>query len=207
MIKYSIVMPALNEEKYIGRTLQSLRPQLDDETEIIVVDNESRDRTADIAREHGVRVVYAPRGKLNARDAGIRAAAGDIIIATDADCNYPYGWLARMKAYFDNPDIVGVGGSRSYERGAHWLQWFPLPRFFGGNSAFRKQAYYDSGGFDLTVNQRSLIPMVREEEMKFKRRLKKFGKVKIDRKLRVITSSRRFTDPEFKRQIKEGERF
>jgi glycosyltransferase involved in cell wall biosynthesis len=56
----SVVVPALNEEKYVGKCLSSLRAQSYPRElyEIIVVDNASTDRTAEIARGFGVKVVY-----------------------------------------------------------------------------------------------------------------------------------------------------
>ena len=208
MIKYSIVMPALNEEDYIRTPLISLNKQLDENGEIIVVDNECSDSTAEIAEHYGARVIKAPRGKLNARDAGIRAAKGEVIIATDADTYYPQGWLQKMLSYFAWNQIAGVGGNRVYEKDVWWSRFIPSRnRFFGGNSAFLKQAYLDSGGFNLNINQFSLLSMVREEELRLKKLLRKHGKVIIDRRLCVITSSRRFHDAAFKEQVKKGERF
>ena len=202
----SIVMAALNEEKYITMPLISLNKQKEKDMEIIVVDNESTDRTAEIAAKYGAKVIKAPRGKLNARDAGIRAAKGEIIVSVDADSYYPLGWLDRLVSHF-KPGIAGVGGKRVYDRGFHWVTWLPISRFFGGNSAFRKEAYIQSGGFRLDTDQFSLVSMVREEEIRFKKRLQKYGKVVIDKKAKVITSSRRFNDEEFKRQVRNGERF
>lgn len=209
MIKYSIVMPALNEENYIRTPLISLNKQLDSETEIIVVDNECSDKTAQIAKDYGARVIKAPRGKLNARHAGIMAAHGSVIIATDADTYYPPGWLQKIKEHFKRPEVVAVGGKRTYDRDMLRARIAGLirQRFFGGNSAFRKSAYVESGGFDLSVNQFSLWPMVKEEELGFKKRLKKHGKLVIDRSISVITSSRRYTDKDFKAQVKQGDRF
>lgn len=202
----SIVMPALNEERYIAKAISSLQDQKT-AAELIVIDNESTDKTAEIAKGLGAKVITAPRGKLNARDAGIRAAEGDIIVAVDADSYYPQGWLERLVSHFNKLEVVAVGGHRSYDRGFHWVSLLPISRFFGGNSAFRKQAYLDSGGFNLDTNQFSLVAMTREEEIRFKHRLKKFGKVIIDKKAKIISSSRRFNDPDFKRQVKSGERF
>lgn len=202
----SIVMAALNEENYIRASLESLNKQKGD-SELIVVDNESTDRTKEIAADLGAKVISARRGKLNARDAGIRAAHGDIIVAVDADSYYPPGWLLRLVSHFKNDKVVAVGGHRVYDRGFHWVTLLPINRFFGGNSAFRKQAYLDTGGFRLNTDQFSLAKMTLEEEIRFKRRLKKIGKVVTDRKARIISSSRRFNDPDFRAQVKAGVRF
>jgi glycosyltransferase involved in cell wall biosynthesis len=84
----SIVIPAFNEEKYIGDCLKScLKFAPANLREIIVVDNASTDRTAEVARGYGplVRVVSQPKkGLTHARQAGFEAAQGDIMMSIDA---------------------------------------------------------------------------------------------------------------------------
>jgi len=86
-IRFSVVVPAYNEAAYLGRALDSLQHQDYGGTyEIIVVDNNSTDSTADIAARHGVRVVREPQqGVCAARQRGADCARGEIIISTDAD--------------------------------------------------------------------------------------------------------------------------
>ncbi|HEY0369838.1 MAG TPA: glycosyltransferase family 2 protein [Chthoniobacterales bacterium] len=80
----SVVIPALNEEEPIGDVVRAcLTTGLPDE--VIVVDNGSTDGTAERAREAGARIVTAPRGYGRACAAGVRAAAGDIIVFLDGD--------------------------------------------------------------------------------------------------------------------------
>ncbi|HET7293087.1 MAG TPA: glycosyltransferase family 2 protein [Vicinamibacteria bacterium] len=88
-VRVAVVIPALNEEQAIGLVLEEL-PRLARET--IVVDNGSDDRTADVARAHGARVVREPRrGYGQACLAGIAAAGdADVIAFLDADrSDYP----------------------------------------------------------------------------------------------------------------------
>jgi glycosyltransferase involved in cell wall biosynthesis len=103
----SIVIPALNEEKFIGRCLESLKNQdFKDTYEIIVVDNGSTDSTAKIAGEMGARVVICPqKGVSYARQAGAQAALGEIIVQTDADTIYPRWWLARIQKQFTSHKV------------------------------------------------------------------------------------------------------
>ena len=83
----SIIVPAWNEEKYIGRAIDSLRHAMQVygrkrgcSAEIIVVDNNSQDRTGDVAREHGAKVVLEPVNNIGkARNAGVKAAHGRYI--------------------------------------------------------------------------------------------------------------------------------
>ena len=94
-MKISIVIPALNEEGIVGKTVRSV--PLDElnekglETEIVVVDNASTDNTAKEAEEAGARVVLgSKRGYGNAYLKGFQEAKGDIIVMGDADGTYPF---------------------------------------------------------------------------------------------------------------------
>ena len=89
-VKISIIVPAFNEAKRISSCIQSIRAaanlQPGDETELIVVDNNSRDSTAEIAAREGARVVFEPNNQISrARNAGARAATGDWLLFIDAD--------------------------------------------------------------------------------------------------------------------------
>ena len=91
-MKISIVIPALNEEGIVGKTVKSVPlKQLNDmgfETEIIVVNNASTDNTAQEAEEAGARVIYeSNRGYGNAYLRGFREAEGDIIVMNTSQNN------------------------------------------------------------------------------------------------------------------------
>lgn len=97
----SVVIPALNEETSIRQVIQQVPvKQLEAmgySVEIIVADNASTDKTAEIAREAGARVVYQPlKGYGNAYKAGFAAATGDIIATGDADMTYPFDALPSL---------------------------------------------------------------------------------------------------------------
>jgi glycosyltransferase involved in cell wall biosynthesis len=100
----SVVIPALNEEALLPACLKSIRQQDAGEPfEVIVVDNGSIDRTAEIARAWGARVVPCPeRGVAHARQAGLEAARGDVIVQMDADAVLPPGALARVASWFND---------------------------------------------------------------------------------------------------------
>ncbi len=85
-MKLSIVIPALNEERSIGGVLDRIPLAKLPRTEIIVVDNGSTDRTAEVALSRGARVVSEPRrGYGVATMSGVSKATGDIIVTMDAD--------------------------------------------------------------------------------------------------------------------------
>ena len=85
----SFIIPAWNEESVLGPTLEALaiaRRHLAAPSEVIVADDSSTDRTAEIARQHGTRVLAVQHRQIAAtRNAGARAAQGDLLIFIDAD--------------------------------------------------------------------------------------------------------------------------
>ncbi len=117
----SVVIPALNEELYLARALESLAQQSYRDFEVIVADNGSTDATAAIARAHGARVVMATKpGVCAARQAGTAAARGRIVVSTDADTIFDPGWLAQIARAFRDPAVVLVTGPPRFEDAPIW---------------------------------------------------------------------------------------
>ena len=114
----SIVIPALNEEAFIGECLRSLNDQTypRDRFEIIVVDNGSTDATHKIAEELADKVLLKPTGNVGAvRNFGVENARGDIIVCTDSDCLFSREWLLKgVELLSDNPDHVYGGGLKAH---------------------------------------------------------------------------------------------
>lgn len=115
MSKVTIVIPALNEEKGIGPVIKEIPikklEQLGYETEILVIDNGSTDKTPRIARESGANVIIQPiRGYGNAYKAGFANATGDIIATGDADLTYPFSILPKVikKMEKENLDFINT---------------------------------------------------------------------------------------------------
>lgn len=97
----TVVIPALNEEKGIGPVLKEIPmkklQELGYQTEVMVIDNGSKDRTRQIALENGAKVIIQPvRGYGNAYKAGFANATGDLICTGDADLTYPFTILPRV---------------------------------------------------------------------------------------------------------------
>lgn len=110
----SVIVPAHNEEDFIARCLASLR-DLDwpaDRLEILVVDHQSSDSTAAIARSAGASVLHHGPGKIGSvRNAGLKLARGEFVAYVDADCIVPRTWLRTAIALLDSATGVGaVGG-------------------------------------------------------------------------------------------------
>lgn len=107
----SVVIPAYNEEKYIGACLESLKNQTRAPDEVIVVDNNSTDRTAEIAASYGAKVVREQKqGISHARNAGFNAAANPIIARTDADAIVPPDWIECILHNFEQNNIEALCG-------------------------------------------------------------------------------------------------
>ncbi len=113
--EYSVIVPAYQAVDVIGACVRALAKQTVDRAryEIIVVDDGSTDATGDVAREAGAdRVVRISHGgPSTARNAGIEAARGEIVLFTDADCEPAEEWIACMVAPLNNPQVMGVKGT------------------------------------------------------------------------------------------------
>jgi glycosyltransferase involved in cell wall biosynthesis len=116
----SFVVPAYNEEALLPETLAAIRRAIARAgctAEIIVVNNASTDRTAQVAGHiPGVRVIEEPiKGLVRARQAGFLAATGQLIANIDADTRVSAGWLSRVIAAFaDNPKLAALSGPYVY---------------------------------------------------------------------------------------------
>ena len=201
----SVVIPAYNEEKYLGRCLQSLREQRypASQFEVIVVDNASTDATAEVARRFGARVVHEPRkGVARARQTGFLETRGPVIASTDADTILPPDWLARIAGHFAaDPGLGGVYGP------VHWLdgrlhQRWALRRpitwglalsnqmgrslWWGSNFAVRRDVFWQAGGFP--------VGWASGEDTDLSLRVDRFARVRFDPHLVVLASSRRMRE-------------
>ena len=166
----SVVVPCYNSAATIGECLASLENQTypRDRYEVIVADNGSSDGGPDlIARDFPkVRMVHAARkGSGYARNAGIEAARGDVILSIDSDCVADRKWIERLIAVFDGAagDVAAIGGaiepyalSTPVEQcEAFWIAQANLRKGEGPiryaetpNAAFRATALRSVGGFD-----------------------------------------------------------
>src|SRR5437773_1933729 len=117
MKKLTVVIPALNEEKGIGPVIKeipvSILMDMGYETEVIVIDNGSKDKTPHIARQHGATVIIQPiRGYGNAYKAGFANASGDIIATGDADLTYPFEDLPEIIKKLEQEDLEFINTNR-----------------------------------------------------------------------------------------------
>ncbi|MFB3906579.1 MAG: glycosyltransferase family 2 protein [Acidobacteriota bacterium] len=116
----SVVIPVRNEAERLSRCLRSLKAQSAAGFEILVVDDGSDDASAEVACREGARVMrQEKKGAAAARNRGIREAAGDVILFTDADCVCDPHWVERL----GRPLLAGKDGAvgRCVSRQKHWL--------------------------------------------------------------------------------------
>ena len=158
-MKISIVIPVYNEENYLPDCLESIARQTLRPYEVIVVDNNSTDNTANIAEQYSfVKLLRETRqGVVYARNRGFNAASGQIIARIDADTRLPSGWIAIVNDYFEaHKEVAAVtGGPHFYD--IFWPSFFDnvqvvLYQYFqkwltgsymlwGANMAMRKTAW------------------------------------------------------------------
>ncbi len=117
MKKITVVIPALNEEQGIGLVLKeipiSILLDIGYKTEVMVIDNGSKDRTCHIAKDHGATVIIQPiRGYGNAYKAGFANASGDIIATGDADLTYPFEDLPEIIKKMEKEDLDFINTNR-----------------------------------------------------------------------------------------------
>jgi len=178
----SIIIPAFNEEALLPRTLESVKEALlatGIEAEVIVVDNNSTDRTGDVARDLGARVVFEPVNQIaRARNAGGKAASGEFLVFVDADTTLPGETLRQaLVALESGTCCVGgalIAGDREWKGFSAWLvkMWTQISResqFAAGSFVFcLRDGFLEVGGFDESVYA--------GEEIWFAKRMKRWGK-------------------------------
>ncbi len=137
-LSVSVVIPAYNEERRLGATLQAVKQYLsraDFPYEVIVVDDGSKDRTAEIARASeipGLRLLSNPgnQGKGYTVRHGIEEAEGDLILFTDADNSTPIEEFESMRSHFANGADVVIG-SRALPQSQLQVRQTALREFAG----------------------------------------------------------------------------
>jgi glycosyltransferase involved in cell wall biosynthesis len=180
----SVIIPAFNEERLIGRCLESVStafahnrtPGL--KAEVILVDNNSTDRTAQLARQAGARVVFEPVNQIGrARNAGAAAAAGDWLLFLDADSLLNPGLLADILTMIEGGKTVGCGSTLAMDGLPWWANgifhlWRGMSTLFGWAAGAlivcRHDAFREVGGFP-----QDLYAL---EEIELSKRLKAWGR-------------------------------
>jgi glycosyltransferase involved in cell wall biosynthesis len=193
-MKLSVVVPAFNEEKLLGATLASIREATRGfDAELIVCDNNSTDRTAEIARQAGAKVVFEPVNQISrARNAGAAAASGDWLVFVDADSFPDRALFADLGEAIASGRYIGGGATVRFDDAdrlaagavAVWNAISRTLRWAAGSFVFcRAAAFRELGGFSTELYA--------SEEIDFSRRLKRLGRLAILRRHPLRTSGRK----------------
>jgi glycosyltransferase involved in cell wall biosynthesis len=209
-MKISFVIPAFNEERYIGRCLDGVLKEIGNRTdvEVIVVDNNSTDRTAEVVSQKypKVKLIREMRkGANSAREAGFKASTGELVAFPDGDTELPPGWLLTAEREFQkNPNLACLSGPFIYydlpggilalvrvfyylAYATYFLNRFVLQRTSvvqGGNYVVRRSALEKIGGHDVNLTFYG-------DDADLALRLSKVGEVKFSFDFKIRTSGRR----------------
>lgn len=161
----AVVIPTKNAGANIQECLESIRRSIYSNYEVIVVDGHSRDNTVELARSLEAQVVEGS-GRSRAADCniGIREARGEIVAFTDDDCVVDSRWLEHIVAAFEDPAVAISGGpdltylekTTPVGLAAGHIHYFirrlatrtGADAVIGCNSAYRKAAVLEAGGFE-----------------------------------------------------------
>jgi glycosyltransferase involved in cell wall biosynthesis len=201
----SVIIPAFNEELYLPRTLRRLDraiAYLGDRgrhVEVVLVDNASTDRTAEIAASFGARIVCVPDHNIaRVRNAGARAALSDLLVFVDADTLVSEAMLGRILEVMDDPDCLGGAVDIDYQPARAVIRiylriWRLIGLAFGmaqGAVQFcRREAFLLLDGYDESLYM--------GEDVDFYWRLRRLARSRVQhvcfiRDVRAVPSCRRF---------------
>jgi len=204
--KITLAIPAYNEEKCIGDCLtHAIKSARGGFFEVIVIDNASTDKTAEVASSFpNVRVVREEKkGLTRARQRAFEEARGEILAFVDSDTQMPEGWCDTIRNEFiKDSKLAALSGPYIYHDIPKFQQflvklyWYflGLPVYFilgymvvGGNFAIRKNVLEKMNGFDTSIEFYG-------EDTNIARRAHSFGKVKFNIKFVMYTSGRRLSE-------------
>ncbi len=194
----SIVIPTLNEEKFLPRLLESIKRQSFADYEIIVSDGNSTDNTKKIALENNCKFVvdtehHSPSWQ---RNNGAAIAQGDILLFLDADSVLKDGFLEKVVKEFIARDLCGAGFYFNFNPDKISYRFFSgLDNFFcffrqyfspasvGAGIMSKKEAHDYIKGFDSEI--------ILSEDFDYCNRLSKQGKFRMIKSIRLLYSARR----------------
>jgi len=192
----SIIIPAFNEEGYLPRLLESIKKQAYKNYEIIVADANSKDKTRQIAKRYGCRIVKGGMPAVGRNNAA-KAAKGDILLFLDADIQFDKNFLKNTIKEFEERNL-NVAGCYIRPLGNNIIDkiffeifnlWIFITQFFypnaSGSGIFcKKWLHKKVQGFDETIKL--------SEDMDYVKKCSRYGKFRILRTAKSYVSMRRF---------------
>ena len=193
----SIIIPTFNEEEYLPRLLESIKKQAYKNYEIIVADADSADKTRQIAKRYGCRVVKGGMPAIG-RNNGAKAAKGDILLFLDADSLIGKDFVKDSLKDIEKRKL-DVAGCYLYPLSKNPIDiifleifnlWIFITQFFYpnacGSGIFCKKLLHEKvKGFDETIKL--------SEDMDYVKRCGKYGKFRIIKNSKLIYSMRRYS--------------
>lgn len=212
--KVSVLVPAFNEEKYILKSLAALQQQDYPNYEVLIVNNASTDRTADVVRAFiyhqqltfKFRLLHESRqGTQFARECGRNAAAGDIIAQLDADCLPPGNWISNGVELLQQKNAAAVAGPYDYFDAKFFVRTLTsisqmfimqplntLVQLFrkggviiGGNVFIRASILERAGGYNTAL-------CFYGDDVDIALKVSRYGQIVFTKKIIVRSSSRRY---------------
>ena len=194
----SVVIPAFNEEKRIGACLKTVLNQTKPPFEVIVVDNNSTDHTAAIAKEMGATVIVEKaQGITFARNAGFNQARGDVIARTDADTIVPHDWIETIDSHFESDRTLdaisgpAIFGIRVFTPLVRLLVFESNKKIFGHYGLYGPNFAVRKSAWEKVRDEVCLDDDKVHEDTDIAIHIGKYGKIGYDKELKVRTSARR----------------
>lgn len=207
----SFIIPTYNEEKNLAVLIDKVKVQMNDEDEIVVVDSHSTDKTTEIARRAGAKVVMQPKLGIGlAKTEGAKNAKNNLLVMLDADCVPCKDFAKRIREHFKEEKLIALAGLDLYSSdncvwrliyNIYSIKVFYLGKIFhlftrkywlpANNNVIKKEVFLSVGGY------RSVIC----EDNDLMKRLPASRNVRYDRKLIVTLSDRRFKEGGFFRTV------